>query len=185
MSRRLPIRLATHLLCAATAASAQTAAKPSQAVPEEFFLACGSWSGLTAVETMEKLDELSRSGIANSRPTTVWLSNGMVITRLVAGPYKTRALAQRRLTELGDNSPCKAVIVDNAETKAQQDANYRKRQEMQAAQRGTATRSGDGAYGYDYKYQQWKSCVERHSNQSWSSSQVGMGYAKCGDAPTP
>lgn len=47
------------------------------------------------------------------------------------------------------------------------------------------SRNSEGAYGYDYKYQQWKNCVDRHSNQPWSGNQVGMGWAKCGDAPKP
>lgn len=172
------------LLSAVTATSAQTAAKSSQAVPEEFFVACGVFTKDSEVNVLDKFAEVKREGVTNVRLTSTWLSNGASAKRIEVGPFKTRELAEGRLATL--SGLCTNVVVQNATTLAQREKNRLKGEEEAQARRAAATaRSGDGAYGYDYKYQQWKSCVERHSNQSWSSNQVGMGYAKCGDAPTP
>lgn len=187
MNRRLSSRAAALVvLCtAATATFAQTTAK-SQG-PETYFVGCGVFK--YANDADERLDKVKDYKVQASIVRSA-ADNGMPVFRVDVGPYKTKNAAQHALEALqAQSAPCEVVIVMNDQKVAAAVARqkeYDKKQRDEAAQRAAAaTRSGDGAYGYDYKYQQWKSCVARSGGATYSSSQIGSSYFKCGDAPTP
>lgn len=181
MTRRLPSRSAALvLLSAAAVASAQTAAKSSQAVPEEFFVACGVFTKDSEVNVLDRFAEVKREGVTNVRLTSTWLSNGASAKRIEVGPFKTRELAEGRLATL--SGLCTNVVVQNATTLAQREKNRLKGEEE--ARRAAATaRSGDGAYGLDYQQQQWESCVRSNGGYTGGNYNTGKADWKCGSMP--
>lgn len=182
MARRLPRHLAgLVVLCAATAASAQTTAKSQGS--ETYFVGCGVFKDASDAE--ERLSAMSSHKVAANIVRGA-ANNGMPTYRVDVGPYKTKEAAERVLEMLqAKSAPCPVVFTVNSQTLAAAAARqkeYEKKQRDEAARQAAATRSGDGAYGLDYQYQQWSSCVASNGGNT-AGINTGKSAWKCGDNP--
>jgi hypothetical protein len=60
---------------------------------------------------------------------------------------------------------------------------YDKKQRDEATRQAAVTRTGDGAYGQDYKQQQWESCVSSNGGFTGGNYNTGKADWKCGSNP--